>query len=84
MSRANDLHGAEAYADENQAKVVLLAPDLASLERVAAEARSRGIAHAMITDAARTVLKEPAVTVLGLGPMSKTDCNALTRGLQLL
>lgn len=84
MSRANDPHGAEAYADDSQAKIVLLAPDLAALERVAAKAGNRGIAHAMITDAARTVLKEPAVTVLGLGPMSKTDCNALKRGLQLL
>lgn len=81
---AADADTALDYADDVQVKIVLLAPDLAALERIAAKAKQRGVPTAMITDAARTVLPEPTVTVLGLGPMSKTDCNALTRGLQML
>jgi PTH2 family peptidyl-tRNA hydrolase len=81
------MHGYDAafdYADGLQVKIVLLAPDLAALERIKAKAEQRGVPAALITDAARTVLPEPTVTVLGLGPMSKTDCNALTRGLEML
>ena len=81
---AADEAAAADYANDIQTKVVLVAPDLATLERIAAKATERGVPSALITDAARTVLPEPTVTVLGLGPMSKTDCNALTRGLRML
>ncbi len=75
---------AREYAESAQVKIVLEAPDLVALERIAAKAVRRGVPMALITDAARTVLPEPMVTVLGLGPMTKTDSNALTRGLNLL
>jgi peptidyl-tRNA hydrolase len=75
---------AETYADAEQTKVVLVAPDEAALRRIAARATERGVACALITDAGRTVLPEPAVTVLGLGPMTRTDYNSLTRGLELM
>jgi peptidyl-tRNA hydrolase len=81
---ASDEDSALDYANDMQTKIVLLAPDLATLERIEAKAKKRGVHTALITDAARTVLLEPTVTVLGLGPMSKTDCNALTRGLEML
>ena len=66
-----------------QPKLVLLAPDEAALRRIQGKAKERGVAHALITDAAKTVLPAPAVTVLGLGPMSRADYNSLTRGLRL-
>lgn len=74
----------QAYADTGTAKIVLVAPNLAVLERIHSRALQRGVPRALIVDAARTVLKEPTVTVLGLGPMNRTDFNALTRGLNLL
>lgn len=76
--------GTKNYAESGQAEIVLVAPDHAELNRVAEKANAHGAAHALITDAARTMLAEPVVTALGLGPMPKTDCNALTRGLPLL
>jgi PTH2 family peptidyl-tRNA hydrolase len=65
------------------AKMVLLAADEAELRQIQARARARGVAAVLITDAARTVLPAPAVTALGLGPMERTDYNAITRGLDL-
>jgi peptidyl-tRNA hydrolase len=79
-----DHNYAQRYADGDQTKIVLQAADLTALLRIAAKAAQRDVPYVMITDAARTVLTEPTVTVLGLGPMSKTDCNALTRGLIML
>jgi peptidyl-tRNA hydrolase len=75
---------ARQYEDEAQMKIVLLAPNLATLERVQNKAAQRGIPAVLIMDAGRTVLSEPTITVLGLGPMTKTDCNALTRGLEMM
>lgn len=82
--RQSDPTIARLYADAMQVKIVLLAPDLATLERIETKAKQRGVPSALIIDAARTILPEPTVTVLGLGPMTKTDSNALTRGLKLL
>lgn len=84
LALKDNAENAMSYADAAQVKIVLLAPDLPTLERIQGKAHQRGVPAVLITDAARTVLPEPAVTVLGLGPMSKTDCNALTRGLEML
>jgi peptidyl-tRNA hydrolase len=84
QAAATDSGKAESYAETSQTKVALLAPNLQTLERIASKAKARNVSAVMITDAARTVLTAPAVTVLGLGPMSRTDCNALTRGLEML
>lgn len=69
--------------EASHAKMVLVAPDEAALRAVMAKATERGVSSALITDAARTVLKKPTVTVLGLGPMCRSDYNAITRGLKL-
>lgn len=66
-----------------QPKVVLMAADEVELRSICEKAKKRKVPHVLITDAARTVLPSPAVTVLGLGPMERTDYNALTRGLSL-
>ena len=79
-----DAGTATAYANDMQTKIVLVARDLPCLEIIAAKATARGVPWAMITDAGRTVFPEPTVTALGLGPMTKTDCNALTRGLDMM
>lgn len=84
LSRASNPRMAESYAESAQTKLVLVAPDEAALRRAAERAAARGVAAVLITDAARTVLAAPALTVLGLGPMSRTDFNALTRGFALL
>ena len=82
-SRAVSLAAAEEYAEASQAKLVLVAKDEPALLGIAARAARRNVAAALITDSARTVLPVAAVTVLGLGPMSRTDYNALTRGLEM-
>ena len=73
---------ANNYADTGQAKLTLLAPDLATLKAIYTRAGNRKVAAALITDAGRTVLVGPAVTVLGIGPCNRTDYNNLTRGLK--
>ncbi len=74
----------EAYDFCVQAKLALIAPDLVALNEIVRKATERNVPYALITDAGRTVFPEPTVTVLGLGPMTKTDSNALTRGLEML
>ena len=72
------------YANGAQVKIVLLTANLGELFRVQEKAEGRLVATYLVVDAARTVLPEPTITVLGIGPMTKTDSNAITRGLALL
>jgi PTH2 family peptidyl-tRNA hydrolase len=74
----------EAYDFGEQAKLALIAPNLNALLEVENKAARRGVPNVLITDLGRTVFSEKTVTVLGLGPMTKTDSNALTRGLEML
>lgn len=71
------------YRANAETKLSLEVDSLADLERIAERARGRGVTCALIQDAGRTVFAEPTVTCLGLGPMGKTDCNALTRGTRM-
>ena len=68
------------YMAENQVKVSLEVATLDDLLKIEKKANARGVVNELITDAAFTVFKEPTTTCIGLGPMSKTDSNALTRG----
>lgn len=80
-----DVEMATAYIESvAQVKIVLVAAGVDDLRRVQEKADNRGVITYLVTDAARTVLPEPTVTVLGIGPMNKTDSNAITRGLALL
>ena len=74
---------ASEYAKGSQAKISLAAPDLATLQKILERAQKRGVPAFLVTDEGRTELGKPTVTVLGLGPMTKTDSNALTRGLEM-
>jgi peptidyl-tRNA hydrolase len=73
----------ETYMENGQAKLVLIAPNLETLFKILKRAKDRGVSAAMIKDQGRTVLNEPTFTVLGLGPMGRTDYNNLTRDLKL-
>lgn len=75
---------AVGYDADVQMKLCLQAPDADALRRICCRAAARAVPYALITDEGRTVFDGPTLTVLGLGPMTKTDSNALTRGLALL
>jgi PTH2 family peptidyl-tRNA hydrolase len=64
-------------------KIVLRAESEEALLRVMDVAARRGVPHALVRDQGRTVFATPTVTCLGLGPMGRTDYNAVTRGLSL-
>jgi peptidyl-tRNA hydrolase len=70
---------ADRYMADGQPKVVLETPDLESLRTIIARAEKRGVRITMITDLGRTCFPEPTVTCALIGPMSKTDSNAITR-----
>jgi peptidyl-tRNA hydrolase len=80
---ATDREAANLYMANSQAKLVFMAPDLATLLKIGERAMRRGVSAALITDLGRTVLAGPTVTVLGLGPMNRTDFNNLTKKLDL-
>jgi peptidyl-tRNA hydrolase len=69
----------EHYMAENQIKLAMEVDSLDTLMRIKEKAEKRGVNHALITDAAHTCFSEPTITCIGLGPMTKTDGNALTR-----
>lgn len=71
---------ADAYLADGQPKVVLETPDLAGLEKCVTKARSRGLRVTLITDLGRTCFDGKTTTCALIGPMSKTDSNAVTRG----
>jgi PTH2 family peptidyl-tRNA hydrolase len=68
-------------------KVLLLAPTLDTLYRVAEQATRAGLPHALITDAGHVLRPHftgaPMVTALGLGPIVRQEAPALLRRLSL-
>ena len=76
--------GVDLTDRDQHAKIALVAPDLATLLKIQDHAAEIGVVAALIIDGAKTVFSEPTVTVLGLGPMTKTQSNTLTRGLKML
>jgi peptidyl-tRNA hydrolase len=71
------------HVADNQPKLSMEVPDLAALLKIKAKAERRGVPHFLVTDAAHTVFAEPTVTAIGLGPLTKTDGNALTRDARM-
>ena len=67
------------YLVENQTKIAMEVDTLDALMRIREKAEKRGVNYALITDAAHTCFNEPTITCIGLGPMTKTDGNTLTR-----
>lgn len=71
------------YVADNQPKICMEADSLDDLRAMQAKAAKRGVPSFMVTDAAHTVFAEPTTTCLGIGPMSKTDGNSITRGARM-
>lgn len=71
------------YLSENQTKLCMEVDNLEALKKIKKNAEKRGVIHALITDAAHTVFDHPTTTCIGLGPMSKTDGNSLTRDARM-
>jgi len=67
------------YVRDDQLKLAMEVDSVEELKIIQQKAWIRGVATCLITDAARTCFSEPTITCLGLGPMSKSDSNALTR-----
>jgi peptidyl-tRNA hydrolase len=74
---------ADAYMADGQPKSVLNAKGLPGLEKCVATARKRGLRVTLIKDLGRTCFDGPTVTCALIGPMSKTDSNAVTRGTRM-
>lgn len=55
----------------------------AALYAIRDKAVRRGVPFVIVQDAGKTIFPEPTVTCMILGPMSKTNSNALTRGTRM-
>ena len=73
----------EKYFLDNQPKISMEIATLEDLIKIRDKAVLREINHFMVTDAAHTVFNEPTITCIGIGPLSKTNGNALTRGAKM-
>lgn len=69
----------ERYMASTQLKLNLEVDTGDELMAIIRKATDRGVPWAVVEDAGRTVFSGPTFTCIGLGPMNKTDCNALTR-----
>lgn len=61
-------------------KLSLEVADAHELEKIERRANLRYVPCVRVIDAGRTVFPETTFTCIAIGPMDKTDCNALTRG----
>jgi PTH2 family peptidyl-tRNA hydrolase len=74
----------DRYMGNAQPKIVLKAKNENVLRRSQKECKALGIACYLVTDAGRTVFREPTVTCLGIGPVMKSQLPKYVTGLQLL
>lgn len=72
------------WKQEGMKKIVLKIPDLKALFKYEKLANKAKLKTAMITDAGRTVFKEPTITCLAIGPDSDTKINKITGKLKIL
>lgn len=71
------------YMSGSQLKLSMEVDGEAGLLEIIGKAEKRGVPWAKVTDAGRTVFGVPTFTCVGIGPMNKTDCNALTRNARM-
>lgn len=71
------------YLSGGQTKLSLEVDDEPALDAILRRAALRKVPAVKVTDAGRTVFGAPTVTCIALGPMTKTDCNALTRNARM-
>jgi peptidyl-tRNA hydrolase len=73
----------EAYMADNQPKLNMEVPDLGALRKIQEKATARGVPNFLVEDAGYTVFNGPTITCLVMGPMNKTNGNALTRDAKM-
>lgn len=71
------------YMEGSQLKLSMEVDELSDIEYIRRRAELRGVRYAVVEDAGRTVFGESTVTCIGIGPLNKTDCNALTRNARM-
>jgi PTH2 family peptidyl-tRNA hydrolase len=71
------------YRADGRVKLSMEVDDLSALLKIKEKAENRGVPHFLVTDAGHTCFAEPTITCIGLGPLTKTDGNALTRGARM-
>lgn len=74
---------ADRYLADGQPKIVVETPDIEGLRKAIAKAHSRDVRVLAITDEGRTCFDGPTMTCALIGPMSKTNSNAITRGTKM-
>lgn len=84
MLIAGDYPGlVESYMAGSQLKLSMEVDGENGLLEIIGKAEKRHVPWVKVTDAGRTVFGVPTFTCIGLGPMNKTDCNALTRNARM-
>jgi len=68
---------------KGQTKINMEVDDLPALKKICERAINRNVDFVMIQDAAHTVFDAPTITCVGIGPCSKTNGNAITRGARM-
>lgn len=71
------------YLADGQPKICIEVDDERHLLAVVGRAEKRGVQVSMIKDQGRTIFSGETLTCAIMGPMSKTDSNALTRGTRM-
>lgn len=75
---------ANAWLHLGQPKVVLRANSLKELDELSKAARKANVVHGVVRDAGRTQVAAGTVTVLGIGPDTISNIDALAKHLRLL
>ena len=73
----------QRYLADGQPKIGVEVNDEMHLRAIIARAEKRGVQVSMIKDQGRTIFTGETVTCAIIGPMSKTDSNAVTRGTRM-
>jgi len=74
----------EKWRKQGMKKIVLKVKDLNDLIKYEKLAQKARIKTALITDAGKTVFKEPTITCLAIGPDSEEKINKITAKLKIL
>lgn len=73
-----------AWLSLGQPKIVLRVESLQEMEKIARLAKERNVINGMVRDAGKTQVAAGTITVLGLGPDTVTNIDALVEHLRLL
>ncbi|MCI4357271.1 MAG: aminoacyl-tRNA hydrolase [Thermoplasmata archaeon] len=83
-SRKRHAGALEAWFAGGQMKIAVVAPDLESMQQLDRLARAKGLPTVLVEDAGFTEVPAGTKTVLGIGPGTAVDVDAVTGSLPLL